>query len=62
MGRAGLNATMAARLPDLSQIVAFRNQLIHDYATVNASTVWNVAQNALPPLLIAVRSLLDDLG
>ena len=50
---------MASRIPDLSQIVAFRNQLIHGYATVNASTVWNIAQNALPVLLAAVHSLLN---
>jgi hypothetical protein len=30
-----LDATLAAQLPDLPQIVAFRNQLIHGYATVN---------------------------
>jgi uncharacterized protein with HEPN domain len=47
--------------PDLPQIVAFRNQLIHGYATVNVGTVWNIAQNALPSLLDAVQSLLDEL-
>ncbi len=51
---------MASRIPDLSQIVAFRNQLIHGYATVNVSTVWNITQNALPVLLAAVHSLLDE--
>lgn len=59
---ARLDTALAARIPDLPQIVAFRNQLIHGYATVNVSTVWNVAQNALPPLLGAVQSLLDELG
>ena len=34
-----LDTAMAAQLPDLPQIVAFRNQLIHGYATVNPSTV-----------------------
>ncbi len=53
---------MAARIPDVPQIVAFRNQLIHGYATVNPDTVWNIAQNALPGLLAAVQGLLDDLG
>lgn len=57
-----LDAALAARIPDLPQIVAFRNQLIHGYATVNVSTVWNVAQNSLPPLLEAAQSLLDELG
>jgi uncharacterized protein with HEPN domain len=46
----------------LSKIVAFRNQLIHGYATVNVSTVWNVAKNALPPLISAVQTLMDELG
>lgn len=58
---AKLDTALAARIPDLPQIVAFRNQLIHGYATVNVSTVWNVAQSALPPLLGAVQSLLDEL-
>ena len=51
---------MASRIPDLAQIVAFRNQLIHGYATVNVGTVWNITQNALPVLLSAVHSLLDE--
>lgn len=59
---AKLDAAMAARIPDVPQIVAFRNQLIHGYATVNPDTVWNIAQNALPGLLAAVQGLLDDLG
>ncbi len=59
---ATLDAALAARIPDLPQIVAFRNQLIHGYSTVNVSTVWNVTQNALPPLVDVVQSLLDELG
>ena len=58
---AKLDATLAARIPDLQQIVAFRNQLIHGYATVNVGTVWNIAQNALPTLIEAVQTLLDEL-
>lgn len=57
-----VDAPLSARIPDLQQIVAFRNQLIHGYATVNTSTVWNVAQNAMPPLLATVQSLLDELA
>ena len=59
---AKLDDALAASIPDLPQIVAFRNQLIHGYATVNVGTVWNVMQNALPPLLVAVQVLLDELG
>jgi hypothetical protein len=39
---AKLSGALAARIPDLPQIVAFRKQLIHGYATVNVGTVWNV--------------------
>lgn len=63
LGQLGkLDAALAARIPDLPQIVAFRNQLIHGYATVRVSTVWNVVQNSLPSLLACVRSLLQELG
>jgi uncharacterized protein with HEPN domain len=57
-----LDATLAARIPELAQIVAFRNQLIHGYATVRVATVWNVQRNALPPLLAVVEVLLGELG
>lgn len=56
-----LDAALASRIPDLPQIVAFRNQLIHGYVTVSVSTVWNISQNALPPLLASVQKLLDEL-
>lgn len=56
-----LDAALACRIPDLPQIVAFRNQLIHGYSIVSVSTVWNIAQNALPPLLASVQELLDEL-
>lgn len=59
---AKLDAATAARIPDVPQIVAFRNQLIHGYATINPSTVWNIVQNALPGLLVAVQQLLDEFG
>ncbi|MCA0214481.1 MAG: DUF86 domain-containing protein [Proteobacteria bacterium] len=58
---AKLDASFANRIPDLPQIVAFRNQLIHGYATVSTSTVWNITQNALPLLIDAVQVLLDEL-
>ena len=53
---------LAARVPNVPQIVAFRNQLIHGYATVNPSTVWNIAQEALPGLVSSVQTLLDELS
>ncbi len=55
-----LDAGMAARIPDLPHIVAFRNQLIHGYASVRTSTVWHIAHTALPPLLQVVQVLMDS--
>jgi uncharacterized protein with HEPN domain len=56
------DAALAARIPDLAQIVGFRNQLIHGYATVRVSTVWNIVRTSLPPLLEVVDALLGELG
>ena len=53
--------TVAARVSDLSQIIAFRNQLIHGYAHVNVGTVWNVVTDSLPGLLDCVQGILDEL-
>jgi len=44
------------------EIIAFRNQLIHGYAKIKATTVWTVIEDSLPPLLKCVSELLDDLG
>ena len=52
-----LDAALAARIPDLRQIVAFRNILIHGYASVDRARVWRAVQDDLPPL----RATLDDL-
>jgi uncharacterized protein with HEPN domain len=54
------DAGMASRIQDLRLIVAFRNQLIHGYATVSSGTVWTIAQDALPALLATVQELLDE--
>jgi len=37
---AKLDAALTSRISHLPKIVAFRNQLIHGYASVNVSTVW----------------------
>ena len=59
---ARLDGSVAARIPDVPHVVAFRNQLIHGYASVRPETVWTIAQTALPGLLLAVQALLDEHG
>jgi uncharacterized protein with HEPN domain len=47
---------IAARIPDLSRAIAFRNLLIHGYATVDDATVWRTAREDLPPLRAAIAA------
>lgn len=49
---------VAAVIPDHAKIIAFRNILIHGYATVDDRIVWGVIENHLASLRSAVRGLL----
>jgi uncharacterized protein with HEPN domain len=51
---------LAASIPDLSRIMAFRNILIHGYATVDDALVWQVLKERLPELQRVMRELLAD--
>ncbi len=53
---------VAIRVPDLPQIVAFRNLLIHGYATVDHPTVWETLQSRIPALRRCVAELLETYG
>jgi uncharacterized protein with HEPN domain len=51
---------LAAAIPELPRIIAFRNILIHGYATVDDALVWQVLQEKLPDLERAVRRMLAE--
>ena len=53
-----LDAPLAARVPNLREIVAFRNILIHGYAVIDRARAWQVVQEDLPQLRAALRDLL----
>ena len=53
---------IADRVPELRRIVAFRNLLIHGYATVDHSLVWRTIHERLPELRDVVRREMDRLG
>jgi uncharacterized protein with HEPN domain len=53
---------LAAGIPDLPRVVAFRNVLIHGYATVDDRLVWGVVEGGLPRLLTLLTRLLDVAG
>lgn len=56
---AGIDAGVAKRIDDLPRIVAFRNVLIHGYATIDDAIVWEVATQRLPRLIELLTTLLD---
>lgn len=57
-----IDQDLAARIPDLAQIVAFRNQLIHGYASISVDTIWSVIEFSLHPLSAVTQALLAELG
>ena len=52
------DAATAQKVPDLRQTIAFRNVLIHGYATVDPARVWRVIVDSLPPVRAALAALL----
>jgi len=53
-----LDTAVAAQLPDLPQIIAFRNVPIHGYASIKHQTVWDVVRDDLPRLQATLTQLL----
>lgn len=53
---------LAANIPSLSRIVAFRNVLVHGYATVDDKLVWGMVEGYLPELLVLLTRLLEGAG
>lgn len=49
----------ASQVPELGRIMAFRNILIHGYATVDDALVWQLLVDKLPGLRQALNKLLD---
>ena len=50
---------LAAGVPNLPRIVAFRNLLIHGYAAIDDRLVWEVATERTAPLLAILDELLE---
>jgi uncharacterized protein with HEPN domain len=55
-----LDPTLSERISDVSRIIAFRNRLIHGYASVSPQVVWGIATNDIPKLLIETRLVMRD--
>ena len=57
-----VDPSVAAGIPSLPRIVAFRNVLIHGYATVDDRLVWGVVEGKLAELLEQLGRLLEQTG
>lgn len=53
---------LAAHVPELPRIVAFRNILIHGYAMVDDALVWQALTERLPELQRTLKELLANLN
>jgi len=53
---------LAAGIPDLPRVVAFRNVLVHGYATVDDRLVWAVVERDLAGLRATLARLLAAAG
>ena len=50
---------LAARIPNLRDIVDFRNIIAHGYDVVDDEIVWDIIENHLPALIRNCRAILD---
>ena len=51
---------VAARVPELREVVDFRNLISHGYDAVDHRVVWSLARLELPTLLAALRKIESD--
>ena len=51
---------IAAEIADLPRIVAFRNLLIHGYATIDDALVWEIATERAELLVATLKRLLGE--
>jgi uncharacterized protein with HEPN domain len=55
-----LDQTLSERISDVSRIIAFRNRLIHGYASVSPQVVWGIVTNDIPKLLTEIRVVMRE--
>lgn len=55
---ARVDAGLVLQVPDAPRIIAFRNVLIHGYATISNKLVWSVVVDDLPKLVETIEALL----
>ena len=58
----GRDEATAFRITDHRRIIAFRNRLVHGYATIDDEVVWGILETSLPRLRDEVDELLGEQG
>jgi uncharacterized protein with HEPN domain len=56
------DAVLAERIPDLAKIIAFRNVIVHGYASLLPERTWSSVRDDLPQLRALVERLLGEAG
>lgn len=56
-----VDAGLEPRIEGAPRIIAFRNRLIHGYATISDEVVWGVVEGSLPNLQREVKALIEEL-
>jgi uncharacterized protein with HEPN domain len=51
---------VSERITDARRIIAFRNRLIHGYASVADDIVWGIVEGYLPKLKEEIQQLLEE--
>jgi len=57
-----LDPSLRSRINDAGRIIAFRNRLIHGYASVADDVVWGILEANLPSLQKEVAGLMEELN
>ena len=57
-----LDPSLRSRISDAGRIIAFRNRLIHGYASVADDVVWGILEANLPSLRKEVATLMKELN
>jgi uncharacterized protein with HEPN domain len=57
-----LTPELSERISYSPRIIAFRNRLIHGYASVSNELVWGIVESHLPTLMAETQALLADGG
>lgn len=55
-----IDPELVDRIADSDKIIAFRNQVIHGYDSVDHEIVWGIIERYLPPLLEQTKVIYDS--